>query len=75
MTLEYPERTQPALTPLRLHHAVSVLSRTGHPHPGAAKAARAETAARIVLLEKAPIVLQAGAEGATDRAPEVLRNE
>lgn len=39
--------------PLRLHRAVSILSRSNDPGAGDAQAACAEVAARIVLLEEA----------------------
>lgn len=58
--------------PLRLHRAVSILSRTGDPGAADAQAACAETAARIVMLEEALHGLLSGAEGAADRARRVL---
>ena len=46
--------------PLRLHRAVSILSRTGDPGAADAQSACAETAARIVMLEEALIALLSG---------------
>ena len=39
--------------PLRLHRAVSILSRTGDPGAADAQSACGEVAARIVILEEA----------------------
>ncbi len=58
--------------PLRLHRAVSILSRSGDPGAADAQAACAETAARLVQLEEALIVLQNGDKGADDQARRVL---
>ena len=54
--------------PLRLHRAVSILSRSGDPGAADAQAACAETAARIVQLEEALIALLNGRKGADDQA-------
>lgn len=58
--------------PLRLHRAVSILSRSGDPGAADAQAACAETAARLVQLEEALIALQNGDKGADDQARRVL---
>ena len=58
--------------PLRLHRAVSILSRSGDPEAGDAQAACAETAARLVQLEEALAALLSGADGAADRARQLL---
>ena len=58
--------------PLRLHRAVSILSRTRDPDAGDAQAACAETAARIVMLEEALTALLNGADGAVEQARRVL---
>ena len=58
--------------PLRLHRAVSILSRTGDPGAADAQSACAEVAARIVMLEEALIAVLAGAKGAVDQARRVL---
>lgn len=58
--------------PLRLHRAVSLLSRTGGPGAAEAQAACAETAGRIVQLEEALHALLSGAEGAVEQARRVL---
>ena len=61
--------------PLRLHRAVSILSRSGDPGAPDAQSACAETAARIVRLEEALIALLAGREGAADQARRLLAEE
>lgn len=58
--------------PLRLHRAVSILSRSGDPGAADAQAACAETAARLVQLEEALIALLSGNKGADDQARRVL---
>ncbi len=58
--------------PLRLHRAVSILSRSGDPGAADAQAACAETAARIVQLEEALIALLNGRKGAGEQAQRVL---
>ena len=58
--------------PLRLHRAVSILSRSGDSGAADAQAACAETAARIVQLEEALIALLNGGKGADDQARRVL---
>ena len=58
--------------PLRLHRAVSILSRTSDPGAADAQSACAETAARIVVLEEALIALLAGTNGAAEQAQRVL---
>lgn len=60
--------------PLRLHRAVSIISRTGDPDAGDAQAACAETAARIIVLEEALAALLAGADGAAEQARRVLND-
>ena len=54
--------------PLRLHRAASILSRSGDPGAPDAQSACAETAVRIVRLEKALIARLAKREGAADQA-------
>ena len=58
--------------PLRLHRAVSILSRTGDPGAADAQSACAETAGRIVMLEEALLALLSGKEGAAEQAWRVL---
>lgn len=58
--------------PLRLHRAVSILSRTGDPRAADAQSACAETAARLVMLEEALLALLSGKEGAAEQAQRVL---
>ena len=58
--------------PLRLHRAVSILSRSGDPGAADAQAACAEAAARLVQLEEALIALQNGDKGAHDQVRHVL---
>lgn len=58
--------------PLRLHRAVSILSRSGDPGAADAQAACAETAARIVQLEEALIALLNGRKGAGEQAQRLL---
>lgn len=58
--------------PLRLHRAVSILSRTGDPGAADAQSACAETAARLVMLEEALLALLSGKEGAAEQAWWVL---
>ena len=58
--------------PLRLHRAISILSRTGDPGAADAQSACGEVAARIIMLEEALIAMLAGARGATDHAQRVL---
>ena len=58
--------------PLRLHRAVSILSRSGDPGAPDAQSACAETAARLVQLEEALIALLDGRNGASDTAHRVL---
>ena len=58
--------------PLRLHRAVSILSRTGDPWAADAQSACTETAARIVMLEEALRALLSGKEGAAEQARRVL---
>ena len=58
--------------PLRLHRAVSILSRSGDPEAADAQSACGEVAARIVMLEEALIAVLAGAKGAVDQARRVL---
>ncbi len=58
--------------PLRLHRAVSILSRSGDPGAADAQAACAETAARIVQLEEALIALLNGHENADAQVRRVL---
>jgi hypothetical protein len=60
--------------PLRLHRAVSILSRSGDPEAADAQAACAETAARIVRLEDAILAMIRNDEGAVERARTVLAN-
>ena len=57
--------------PLRLHRAVSILSRTGDPGAADAQSACAETAAHIVVLEEALIALLSGKKGAAEQARRV----
>ncbi len=61
--------------PLRLHRAVSILSRTGDPRAADAQSACAETAARLVMLEEALLALLSGKERATEQARRVLAIE
>ena len=58
--------------PLRLHRAVSILSRTGDPGAADAQSACGEVAARIVMLEEALIAMLSGAQGAADQSKRVL---
>ena len=58
--------------PLRLHRAVSILSRTGDPGAANAQSACAEVAGRIVMLEEALIALLSGKEGAEKQARRML---
>ena len=61
--------------PLRLHRAVSIISRTsrtGDPEAADAQSACAEVAGRIVMLEEALIALLSGKEGAAEQARRVL---
>ena len=58
--------------PLRLHRAVSILSRIGSPEATEAQVAIAETAARIVRLEEVLIQLLEGVTGAEQKARGVL---
>lgn len=61
--------------PLRLHRAVSIISRTsrtGDREAADAQSACAEVAARIVMLEEALIALLSGKEGAEEQARRVL---
>ena len=58
--------------PLRLHRAVSILSRSGDPGAADAGSACAETAARIVVLEEALAALLSGKRGAAEQARRVL---
>ena len=63
---------KPDTLPLRLHRAVSLLSRTGDPGAPDEQAACAETAARIVQLEEALRALLSGDGGAAEQARRVL---
>ena len=63
---------RPAPLPLRLHRAVSILSRTGDPGAPDAQAACGEVAVRVVVLEEALIALLRDAPGAADLARRVL---
>ncbi len=58
--------------PLRLHRAMSILSRTGDPGAGDAQSACGETAGRIVMLEEALLAMLAGKEGAVEQARRAL---
>ena len=58
--------------PLRLHRAISILSRTGDPGAADAQSACGEVAARIVMLEEALTAMLSGATGAADQARRVL---
>lgn len=58
--------------PLRMHMAVSILSRSNDPGAPDAQAACAETAARIVRLEEALLALLRGESNAVERAERVL---
>jgi len=58
--------------PLRLHRAVSILSRTGDPGAADAQSACGETAGRIVMLEEALRAMLSGKEGAAAQAWRVL---
>ncbi len=58
--------------PLRLHRAVSILSRTGDPGAADAQSACAETAARLVMLEEALLALLSGKQGAAEQTRRVL---
>ena len=58
--------------PLRLHRAVSILSRSGDPGAPDAQSACAETAARLVMLEEALLSLLRDEEGARDQAIRAL---
>jgi len=58
--------------PLRLHRAVSILSRTGDPGAADAQSACGEVAARLVILEEALTAMLSGAKGAADQARRVL---
>ena len=58
--------------PLRLHRAVSILSRSGIAGAADAQSACAETADRIVQLEEALIALLDGRQGAVEQARRLL---
>ena len=58
--------------PVRLHRAVSILSRSGDPEAADAQSACGEVAARIVMLEEALTAMLSGAKGAADQAHRVL---
>lgn len=58
--------------PLRLHRAVSILSRTGDPRAADAQSGCVETAARIVMLDEALPALLSGNEGVAEQARRVL---
>jgi len=58
--------------PLRLHRAVSILSRSGDPGAPDAQSACAETAARIVMLEEALIALLGRTPHSEAKAHQVL---
>ena len=61
--------------PLRLHRAISILSRTGDPGAADAQSACGEVAARIIMLEEALIALLASVKSAADQAQRVLAGE
>ncbi len=54
--------------PLRLHRAVSILSRIGDPGAADAQSACGETAGRIVMLEEALRAMLSGKDGAAAQA-------
>ena len=58
--------------PLRLHRAVSILSRSGDPGAPDAQSACAETAARLVIMEEALLAMLRGDVGARDQASRAL---
>lgn len=71
--MEQPERRgaiEPM--PLRLHRAVSILSRSGDPWAPDAQSACAETAARLVILEEALLAMLRDDEGARSQAVRAL---
>ena len=61
--------------PLRMHMAVSILSRSDDPGAPDAQAACAETAARIVRLEEALLALLRGDPNAMEGAKSVLADD
>ncbi len=62
----------PEPLPLRLHRAVSILSRSGDPGAADAQSACSEVAARLVQCEEALIAVLDGGVDARDRARRVL---
>ncbi len=58
--------------PLRLHRAVSIISRTNDPGAADAQSACGEVAARLVILEEALRALLANKEGAAEQARRAL---
>ena len=58
--------------PLRLHRAVSILSRTDDPGAADAQSACGEVAARLVILEEALRALLSNKEGAGEQARRAL---
>lgn len=70
-----PDRSTTIMTdtlPLRLHRAVSILSRSKEPGAADAQAACAETTARIVQLEEALAALLNGVETAGEQVLRIL---
>ena len=70
-----PDRGTTTMTdplPLRLHRAVSILSRSGDPGAADAQAACVETTARIVQLEEALAALLNGVENADEQVLRIL---
>ena len=58
--------------PLRLHRAISILSRTDDPGAADAQSACGEVAARIIMLEEALSAMLASVKSAADQAQRVL---
>ncbi len=58
--------------PLRLHRAISILSRTDDPGAADAQSACGEVAARLVILEEALRAVLSGKKDAMDRARRAL---
>ncbi len=58
--------------PLRLHRAVSILSRTDDPGAADAQSACGEVATRLVILEEALRALLSNTEGAEEQARRAL---
>lgn len=58
--------------PLRLHRAISILSRSGDPEASDAQSACAEVAARIVMLEEALHAFLRGDDRARVKAEQAL---